>query len=225
MAMHEGAGRDGAAGVEDEIHAVGVTERLEILAENAAYEADEEGYVTLGWMLEQLHERAFGVFLLVLALPCSIPFLYGVPQVVALPMLFVAGQMAIGRRFPWLPERLTSRRVKAESLADLVRRGRPYIGFFERLSRPRLIFVTRRPFEQIVGLFLFFFSCSILLPLPSTNTVPGIAVAVASLGLLQRDGLLTLLGIVIGTAWIALLLLAAFFGLAAVSELFSSGAA
>lgn len=60
------------------------------------------------------------------------------------------------------------------------------------------------------------FCASILVPLPATNTTPGIALAIAALGLLTRDGLLILAGLVLGTVWIALLLV---FGYAMVEAL------
>jgi hypothetical protein len=44
-----------------------------------------------------------------------------------------------------------------------------------------------------------------LIPLPATNTVPGIGIAIASIGLITRDGLLVLAGLAIGSAWILLL--------------------
>ena len=62
-----------------------ISRRLTTLAQDA-----EGATVTLDWILGSLHERAFGLFLLVLALPCCIPFLYGIPQIVALPLMFVA---------------------------------------------------------------------------------------------------------------------------------------
>ncbi len=164
--------------------------------------------VSLGWILEQLHERAFGLFLLILALPCCIPFLYGVPQVVALPLMFVAVQIVIGRRVPWLPTRLAAREVASDSLHRLSRRAGPWLRRIEAVSKPRLAFLTRRPLDQIVGVALVVFSASILVPLPATNTVPGFAVVVVAMGLLQRDGILVLIGTVLGTAWIATLVFA-----------------
>lgn len=180
------------------------SERLDQLVETAPGEK-----VTLGWVLDQLEERAFGFFMLILALPCCIPFLYGVPQVVALPLLFIVGQLVIGRKRPWLPEKLRSREVTTASLRDLVRRGRPYLQFFERLSRPRLTFLTRPPMDKLVGVALLVFSLSILTPLPGTNTAPGIAVAMVSLGFLERDGVLVGAGVVAGVLWVSILLLAA----------------
>ena len=179
------------------------SQRLSRLAEEA-----EGGAVTLGWIMGQLRERAFGLFLLVLALPCCIPFLYGIPQIVALPLLFVSAQLVIGRRRPWLPDRLGTRMVTTEALATLARRAEPSLQRIEAVSRPRLIALTRAPLDQLVGVALVLFSASILVPLPGTNTVPGIAVVIIAMGLLQRDGLLVILGSLLGTGWIATLIVA-----------------
>ena len=183
--------------------AVTTSERLSQLARDAGGET-----VTLDWILAQLRERAFGLFLLVLALPCCIPFLYGIPQIVALPLLFVSGQVVIGRRLPWLPARLGARTVTTEGLSSLAQRSEPWLLRIEAVSRPRLVALTHRPLDQLVGLALVLFSASILVPLPGTNTVPGIAVVIVAMGLLQRDGLLVILGGLLGTAWIATLIVA-----------------
>jgi hypothetical protein len=183
--------------------ALAISERLTTLA------LDVEGdAASMDWILAQLHERAFGLFLLVLALPCCIPFLYGVPQVVALPLMFISAQMLIGRDMPWLPRKLGARTVSKTSLEDLARRAGPWLRRIEAVSRPRLVGLTRPPMDQVVGLALVLFSASILVPLPGTNTVPGFAVVIVAMGLLQRDGILVILGAVLGTAWIASLLFA-----------------
>jgi hypothetical protein len=46
-----------------------------------------------------------------------------------------------------------------------------------------------------------------------TNTVPGFGVALASFGLMQKDGLMVIGGMVIGSAWIMGLLTAVALGL------------
>ena len=183
--------------------AMAISDRLNQLAAAA-----QESSVTLEWVLGQLHERAFGLFLLILALPCCIPFLYGIPQVVALPLMFVSAQILIGRRVPWLPSRLAQRSVGSTELQSLAQRSGPWLRRIEAVSRPRLGLLTRAPLDKVVGAALVLFSASILVPLPGTNTVPGIAVVAIAMGLLQRDGILVLLGGILGTAWIATLLIA-----------------
>lgn len=180
-----------------------IADRVAQLAEDSAGET-----VTLDWILAQLHERAFGLFLLILALPCCIPFLYGIPQIVALPLMFVSAQILFGRRMPWLPERLGARTVSTDSLDRLAMRSARWLKWIEAVSRPRIVALTQAPADRLVGLALVLFSASILVPLPGTNTVPGIAVVIVAMGLLQRDGLLVILGGLLGTAWIATLVLA-----------------
>lgn len=159
----------------------------------------------LGDILDRLDERAFGVMLLLLALPCTLPFVYLLPQIVALPMLALAGQMALGRRSPWLPERLRRRRFSVPDFRTVIDRSEKYLGWVEKLARPRLRPVTGHGAARLVGLILLVPIASILVPLPATNTVPGIGVAIAALGLIQRDGALVILGMLIGFVWVALL--------------------
>ena len=81
-----------------------------------------------------------------------------------------------------------------------------YFGWVERIARPRLLVLSGPTAERLVGVVFIVFLASILIPLPATNTIPGIGVAIASIGLITRDGLLVLAGLAIGSAWILLLL-------------------
>lgn len=174
----------------------------EKLAEVAATAEGES--IRLDDFLDRMGARGFGVALLTLALPCCIPFLYVIPQIVAVPMLALAAQMAAGRRTPWLPERLRARRVPVARLEELVRRAGPALRFFERIARPRLSVLARPPLSRAVAVLLVVFCAAILTPLPGTNTAPGIAVAVVAIGLLERDGVLVGLGCVVGVLWVVL---------------------
>ncbi|MCF2870609.1 exopolysaccharide biosynthesis protein [Octadecabacter sp. G9-8] len=180
-----------------------ISQQLDHLAKDAPSDT-----VTLDWVLHQMNERAFGLFLLVLALPCCIPFLYGIPQVVALPLMFISAQILLGRTSPWLPTKLGARTISKDGLQNLADRAGPWLRKIEGISKPRLTALSRPPMDRIVGLGLVLFSASILVPLPGTNSVPGLAVVIISMGLLQRDGLLILFGLVLGTVWITTLIVA-----------------
>ena len=189
--------------------------------ESMADEAGPEGY-TLRQIMDRLDERAFGAALFMLALPCCIPFLYIVPQIVALPMMALAAQMALGREEPWLPKTLSDRRIDKEGLTNTAKGGRKWFGWVETIAKPRLTFLTGKGIERLIGLILCVFCASILVPLPMTNTIPGFAVAAASFGLIQRDGLLVLAGLILGLAWVSLLVYGLVFGLEFVAELAGS---
>lgn len=176
-------------------------ETLEALAAGAP-----DAGLSLGQIRDGLGQSAFGALLIVLAMPVSIPFLYGVPQIVSVPMLALAGQMVLGRKEPWLPQKMAARRMSKAALTQMAGGARKWFGWAERLARPRLTFLASRPAERIIGLLLMVFCASILLPLPLTNTVPGIAVAIVGFGLLAKDGLLIIPGLVLGVGWVAGLL-------------------
>lgn len=156
-----------------------------------------------------LEERAFGMLILALALPCCLPFVYLIPQIVALPMLVLTGQMAAGRHAPWLPDALGKRGFEIATMRTVVARGKKWFGWAEHIARPRLFALSGPRASRIVGALMLIPSASILLPIPSTNTVPGIGNAIASIGLIERDGLLILAGLFIGLAWVAFLAISA----------------
>lgn len=182
--------------------ATGLIARLEEISADAPAEG-----ITLEDFIEALSERAFGVVLFALSLPVCIPFLYLVPQIVALPMFVLAGQMVAGLGEPWLPAKFAQRRIAKAGLVSMAKSGRRWFGWLEALARPRLLFLSGPTGERVTGAFFCLFCCSILVPLPMTNSVPGVGIALASLGLITRDGLLILLGLVLGVAWIALLVI------------------
>lgn len=173
--------------------------------EAMADDAPEAGF-SLHDILDRLEERAFGAMLFILALPCAIPFLYGVPQVVSLPMMALTLQMLAGREEPWLPEKFGKRMINKAGLTRTSRFGRKWFGWLEVISHPRLTFLTGKAMERVIALFLTAFCASILVPLPLTNSTPAIAVAIVSFGLMARDGILVILGLILGSVWIGILL-------------------
>ena len=175
---------------------------IEAMADNAP----EEGY-TLREIFDHLDESAFGAGLFLLALPCCIPFLYGVPQVVALPMMALAAQMALGHEQPWLPDALGTRKIDRAGLTAMAKGGRKWLGWVENFSKPRLSGITGPRSERIIGAVLCIFCASILVPLPATNTVPGFGVALAAFGLINRDGVLVVIGCLLGFVWVSSLLI------------------
>ncbi|GJL93881.1 MAG: hypothetical protein DHS20C05_02860 [Hyphococcus sp.] len=203
----------------DPSHAKGATRVLKDIlgdlaaasARDADISADQEepkipaGEARLGDIIDRLDERAYGFLILLLALPCCLPFVYLLPQIVALPMLALAGQMAAGRQHPWLPAALHERKFSIAAFEKVITRSEKYVGFVERFARPRLLFITGRSGARIVGALMLIPAASILVPLPSTNTLPGIGTAVTSLGLVERDGVLVILGLLIGLIWVGLL--------------------
>ena len=173
------------------------------LTRDLASAGGSEG-LTLGQIRDRLDERGFGLLILILSIPCLVPALYGVPQVIGVPIILLAGQLLIGRTEPWLPRSFLSRRVPQAWLDRMADFAEKRMGWFERLSRPRLQALSTGFGERLAALFMILATLTIVLPL--MNTVPSVALAMLAVGLIQRDGVFVLLGAMTATAWASALI-------------------
>jgi hypothetical protein len=177
-----------------------------LIAALEAIAADAPAHgLTLNEVLERLGDRAFGVAMFAVTLPSFIPIM---AQIVSIPMLLLAGQMAAGRNEPWLPARHGVQRIEKASLVQMARNARRWVGWMERLARPRYQRFTGLWGQRVCGVLFIVFAISILIPLLFTNGVPATGILIASLGLFMSDGVLVVIGLTIGTVWIALLVTA-----------------
>lgn len=160
--------------------------------------------VSMDSLLDALHERGFGVVLLVFALPLSIPLPKppGVSTIFGIPLLFLTIQQAFGRRTFWLPEFLRRRTVPQEKLAKFLDQAIPLAEKAEVFLRPRLEWVTHGHFSRLIGLLGAIMAIFISIPLPGSNTIPGMGIALMAMGVMMRDGLAIIIGAVLGTAWV-----------------------
>jgi hypothetical protein len=76
------------------------------------------------------------------------------------------------------------------------------------VSRPRLSALFSGPGQRLVGLVCTVFAIVLILPIPLGNILPAAAVSVLSLSLVQRDGVLALLGYGLAVASVGVLALA-----------------
>ncbi len=153
-------------------------------------------------IVDALDERAFGLLILIFAIPCLVPGLPGA-QLIAIPIFLLALQMALGKQEVWLPASALKAKVKRswiDSIAGFVDKR---LRWTERLSKPRLTGLASGWSERVIGVILALAAVTIMLPI--TNTIPSLAITVAAVGLLQRDGLFTLAGCALALAWTSLL--------------------
>jgi hypothetical protein len=183
----------------DEAHAGSASNMLQRMA------ALSEGpRISVGALVDGLEGRAFGMLLLIFAIPALIPFLVGIHSAVGIPLALLAWQMMLGRKEPWLPERIRRQDIDVSAFRKMTNSVVPWIKRGEAITRPRLQFLTEGVFERVIAAFVILFAGIIFLPGPGTNGVPGFCVALIALGMIERDGLLTSAGVVIGTAYIVL---------------------
>ncbi|MBW4975097.1 exopolysaccharide biosynthesis protein [Roseovarius mucosus] len=176
----------------------------DILQEIADEPAATDERISLGHLIEGFGNRAFGALLFIFAVPVALPIaIPGISAVLGAPLLFLSWQLMRGREQPWLPEVMRSRSFRRIDFARMLQRVLPSIRRVERLVGPRLIWMTTRRGEKVIGLLAFILALILFLPIPFGNTVPALAIAILALAVLERDGLAAIVGALVGAAGIA----------------------
>ena len=107
-------------------------------------------------------------------------------------------------------------RVDCHALRRTFNVAIPGLKRVEYLIKPRWSRLTRFPVTILVGLQTLLMALVLILPIPFANWPPGMTVAMTSLALLQRDGMLMLLTIPAAIASVASVYLGTRVGIAVI---------
>ena len=146
-------------------------------------------------LIEGLGERSFGFLLLLFGVACAIapP---GFATIFSVPLMFFGLQMLAGYKTPWLPKSIAGRSFLKTDLEATIKRAVPAMRWVETICKPRFEFLIGSLGERLLGLLVFILSIVIALPGPGTNFPPGVAIAFMSIAIIERDGLLVLVGVI-----------------------------
>lgn len=164
-------------------------------------------------ILEGLHERGFGILLLIFSLPMALPLPVppGINVILALPIVLLTAQQSIGRHTIWMPDNLKKKTISRDTFHGFLDKATPFLETLEIIIKPRLGFMTQGVFSNIIGVLGLVMALTTMIPLPLTNTVPCIGISIMAIGVLSRDGLAVLAGALIGIGWVILLAWAVIF--------------
>lgn len=149
--------------------------------------------IAVGEFVAHFRQRSFGALFILLAVVGLVP---GLSFFAGIAMIVPAIQMTIGYRAPALPGFLQRQKVPLARFAAAISDAITWIERLEAYVRPRWLFMYVFPIPNLVGLAILGLAFVIMLPLPLSNLPPAIALIGVSLGLLERDGLMILIGLV-----------------------------
>ncbi|ANP46420.1 exopolysaccharide biosynthesis protein [Candidatus Viadribacter manganicus] len=165
--------------------------------------------LTLGEILDSVGRRSYGPLLLVIGLFAISPatVIPGMTWFAAALTLLVAGQMALGLKRIWLPQKALGANLPRDAVKAGIERSRGVATAIDKLLKPRLTFLSRAPFVNLVAV-LCILAALITFPLgliPLAPLIPGLAVVFFGLGMVARDGLWLALGTaaMLGAIWVA----------------------
>lgn len=153
-------------------------------------------------ILRILREGSFGIVLIVFSVPTVLP-IPGIGAFLSIPALFVSLQLIMGRNYLWLPKWVGRKKIAMKSMKKIVDNSIPYLRKAEFFLHPRGFFLSGKIGHAICGIICFLCAVSVAIPFPLTNTIPSIGIIIIALGLLERDGLAIIAGMLVAIFGIA----------------------
>jgi hypothetical protein len=106
-----------------------------------------------------------------------------------------------------LPGFVARRTVSVALLKKSAPRLAAVLAWIESLLRPRLDFMSTPRAERLIGILCVLLAILTTLPIPFGHQLPALAVVLIGLGLIERDGLAMLAGVVLGAVGLAALVM------------------
>jgi hypothetical protein len=156
--------------------------------------------VTLPMIAGVLEDRGLGIVVLCLALPNGIPGPYvpGLSTLLALPIVWLGVQLAIGRRRAPLPGFLRRVSFRRQRFAGFVGRATPWLVRIEAWLGPRPSWLVTESGLRCLGIALIVFAMVMALPIPFGNIPIGLGISVLALGLIEEDSRALVFGLMLG---------------------------
>lgn len=177
------------------------------------------GEITIEEVVERFGRRAFGGLLFAFSVPNLLPLPPGSSTVLGLPLVLIAPQVMLGSENLWLPRKVRKRGLDRAALGKAFDRLLPWLEKLERLLAPRLDWLFGAVGDRVIGLVCTLLALVLILPIPLGNLLPAAAIGLLSLGLMQRDGIVLLLGYATAAISAGVLVLSAHAVAAAVRKL------
>lgn len=165
---------------------------------NDIYNKNVEDNIKVGTLLKSIDSGGFALLNLIFSIILMIPLPPPIAIIAGLIIMFLSFQMIIGMKEVWLPKIITEKSIKRTTLTVIVEKSTIYLYKLERFTRRRFTFVSNPITERIIGAFIFFLAGITLTPIVFANTIPGLAIILISFGMINKDGLMVIIGFIVG---------------------------
>lgn len=175
--------------------------------------------VSIGDLIEFFGSRAYGVLIILFALPSLLP---GIAALTGFALLIFSLQMAIGIGKPFMPAFIANYKIEKSALEKAVHLVSKYLLKIEKYFLPRYTYLNKKPAIRLMGLVVAVQAFLIMIPLPLSNLFPSIFLILLAISILQKDGLMAFLSCLIAIAYTVAYALVAYIFLQQLISYFSS---
>lgn len=151
--------------------------------------------LTIAEILQETSERGFILMIGLLVLPFLFPMPPGLSGVMGLGCFYLAIQMALGKKSPWLPKKIAQFKFPRSLSQLLLKNIRRVTIWLEKIVRSRWKQVASNSYtSRVNGFCIAWLSILLMLPIPFTNPLPAVTILLLAVATLEADGLLMCIG-------------------------------
>ncbi len=158
--------------------------------------------VSIHEITEVLGRNASHLLIIILVSPLLLPItaIPGMSQVFGFAMIVLMAQLLFERRILWLPERISKKMIKNESLKKITHLLIKYHKKIEAFVKPRIPMLTSVGALKVHYIFLIFTVLVLALPFPApfANTIPALAIILITFGIIEKEGVSIIIGYILG---------------------------
>ena len=186
-----------------------------IYVHRLSYIENEVRKVKLGEIFNMIAKQSQFMLILIASIPLVLPIPYppGVPTLLGIPVTVFIINACVGRKFIKMPQSIMSKSVSVGTIKKMITKSHFAIRILARLSKGgRLSFLAEKNLTKFHAFFMLIMALLILAPFPGTNYLPSLAIFFIALGIVLTDGILIVIGYLIGVFGICLVILFLLFG-------------
>ncbi len=151
--------------------------------------------LSLGDILAETSERGFCLVIILLVLPFLFPIPPGLTGPFGGACLILSVQMVLGKRSPWLPQKIAKYKFPRAFVEILLQNLRRVTRLLEKITRPRMAKIANHPFIwRFNGLCISWLILLLISPIPLTNPIPTVGILLLAVATIESDGLLMCVG-------------------------------
>lgn len=170
-----------------------------------AGQAGEGDQVSVGEVLDALAHRSYGPLILLPALVSVLPVIGALPGVTwttSAICLFVSVQFLMQRKSLWMPGALRGLHFSQSAFEKGVDKARPWLSRLDGFTHRRLRLLLHPPAPFFIAILCVALSLAMFVYslVPGGVVIPAAALILIAIGLTTHDGILIVVGAVLGSA-------------------------
>ncbi len=165
------------------------------LFDDVLQHSDEKDEVEFQDVLEAMETRGFGALIILPSLITMLPTgaIPGIPAMCGVFIMLISGQIVVGKKQPWLPQKLKKQAISKDKFKHGLEKAKPYLKTMSSYIGKRFTILTGSIIQRLSALLIMVL-CAMIIGvgfIPFAAFFMAAPILLFGLGFTFRDGIIT----------------------------------